>query len=181
MTLLSLLLNFLGVQLVPLLRRAQLVDVAENEQEGIVEKVFGRVVAGTAFLPALYELFGWQNRWKYQIIGTYLQNGSDSIVLFDTNEAVILVPPDVVTSQKEDITPLSRRGKTIPAYPDSWSASFGDDVYTQESSDVVDTPSEDWNTAAEGVSYMDPEISVKDPSEIKADINQLLEKLKSED
>ena len=141
----------------------------------------GRIVTGTAFLPALYELFGWQNRWKYQIIGTYLQNGSDSIIVFDTSEAVVLVPPDVVTSQKKDITPLSRRGKTIPAYPDAWSESFGDDVYAQESSDAVDTSSDDWNAGAEGISYMDPEISVQDPSQIKADINQILEKLRSED
>lgn len=87
---------------------------AKHHDGGLV----GRVVAGTAFLPALYELFGWQDRWKYQIIGTYLQNGTDSIVVFDTSEAVILVPPDVVPSQK-DVTPLSRRGKTIPAYPDT--------------------------------------------------------------
>ena len=150
---------------------------AKHHEGGLV----GRIVTGTAFLPALYELFGWQNRWKYQIIGTYLQNGSDSIIVFDTSEAVVLVPPDVVTSQKKDITPLSRRGKTIPAYPDTWSESFGDDVYAQESSDAVDTSSDDWNAGAEGVSYMDPEISVQDPSQIKADINQILEKLRSED
>ena len=150
---------------------------AKHHEGGLV----GRIVTGTAFLPALYELFGWQNRWKYQIIGTYLQNGSDSIIVFDTSEAVVLVPPDVVTSQKKDITPLSRRGKTIPAYPDTWSESFGDDVYAQESSDAVDTSSDDWNAGAEGISYMDPEISVQDPSQIKADINQILEKLRSED
>ena len=54
-------------------------------------------------------------------------------------------------------------------------------MYAQESSDAVDTSSDDWNAGAEGISYMDPEISVQDPSQIKADINQILEKLRSED
>ncbi|MDO4869237.1 MAG: recombinase family protein [Bacillota bacterium] len=41
-----------------------------------------RYISGTAFLPALYEIFGWDRRFKYRMLGTFQEKESERVLVF---------------------------------------------------------------------------------------------------
>ncbi|MDO4650203.1 MAG: recombinase family protein, partial [Eubacteriales bacterium] len=169
----------------PITRKLAIRPAPENSKYKVkwgsysVQGLRGRTVSGSAYLPTLYELFGWNIKWKYQLVGTFLQNGNDYLLTFDSSEAVVLVPPEVVTKEQQEIQPISQ-GKRIEAYPNEWGKTFGENYYLQATS----APSKNgpgWNVSAEGTPVYDPELNISSPIEMQNNIEALMRKLKKEE
>jgi hypothetical protein len=55
-----------------------------------------RTVSGAAFIPTLYQLFGWNAEYKYCVKGICCRNSEESILLFHWEDAEILIPDSVI-------------------------------------------------------------------------------------
>ena len=55
-----------------------------------------RTVSGAAFIPTLYQLFGWNVEYKYCVKGICCRNSEESILLFHWEDAEILIPDSVI-------------------------------------------------------------------------------------
>lgn len=156
------------------------------------EKKYPRPIAGSAFLPNLYELFGWDIQCKYRISGTKRKKGNEEILIFNLQEMEILIPnstfedsdpdSDIATPVfDDDIAPLSANNNFV-AYPEEWSDNFGSKYYQQNSTAEIfpfDESSE-WNTQISATSY-DPEpLSLSSPSEIAHGIKSIIKDIKQE-
>ena len=139
-----------------------------------------RQINGAAFLPTLYELFGWKLSCKYRITGLYKQKGGSGILLFDTHEVEILIPTETLAPEVSDITPVatSSSKKSILAYPADWATDFGDNFYTHSKSD--DTSDTDWDIHHEGTPYKESDISPTPIEDIRKVIHEILEDITQE-
>ena len=156
------------------------------------EKKYTRPIAGSAFLPNLYALFGWDIQCKYRISGVKRKKGNEEILIFNLQEMEILIPnstfedsdpdSDIATPVfDDDIAPLSANNNFV-AYPEEWSDNFGSKYYQQNSTAEIfpfDESSE-WNTQISATSY-DPEpLSLSSPSEIAHGIKSIIKDIKQE-
>lgn len=55
-----------------------------------------REISGTAFLPTLYSLLGWNDDCRYRITGVKRGSGNDAVLLFNLSEPEIFIPNDMV-------------------------------------------------------------------------------------
>ena len=143
--------------------------------------IHGRTVSGGAFIPALFELFGWKPECKYQLIGTFLENEKGNLILFDIQDSVVLVNPETIPNRLDSITPITQRGKRIAAYPAAWASTFGDEFYIQSNSESANPPEESWDPQAVGSIYRDPQLQIAAASNIEQDITALLQQLESKE
>lgn len=101
-------------------------------------KYHPKIITGAAFLPTLFELFGWNVEYRYRITGVRRQKDNEAILLFNLHETEILIPKDKITKFCEDnnlpeleftsVNMSGYRGKIV-AYPLPWAQSFGSEFY----------------------------------------------------
>jgi len=139
-----------------------------------------RPISGNAFLPTLFELFGWNENCKYRIIGMHRQKDNESILLFDLNDVEVLMPPEAF-SQAESINPITSNGrnKKILAYPATWASSFGKNYYVHAQAKEMEEAS-DWNAHVEGVPYKESDLQPTAVEEIEKNIHEILTDMKQE-
>lgn len=155
-------------------------------------KYHPKIITGAAFLSTLFELFGWNEEYRYRITGVRRQKGSETVLLFNLRETEVLIPADKVQQFCEDnnlseveFTPVNMtgyRGKIV-AYPLPWAQSFGNEFYqhTQASpSSGIDNDGL-WNVTAEGNSYYGNEPQPHPREYIEQNLQQLLMELQKED
>jgi len=122
-------------------------------------KTFPRDVAGSAFLPTLYRLFGWNPELKYKFTGIK----RDSFLFFDLKETEVYIPP----SQNGNT-------KSLIGYPKDWVASFGENYYKTmtDAEASFDVPSTE-------ITYKTDDALEKctNPEELQKNINVLKETL----
>ncbi|SCY14566.1 MULTISPECIES: recombinase family protein [unclassified Butyrivibrio] len=94
-----------------------------------------RGICGAAFIPTLFEIFGWNTDCRYRIVGTYIKKDDGAVLLFDMNENEMIIPKGVplqVDSDNETDIPesdLTEHDSSIIAYPEAWITSFGSSYY----------------------------------------------------
>lgn len=139
-----------------------------------------RPISGNAFLPTLFELFGWNENCKYRIIGMHRQKDNESILLFDLNDVEVLMPPEAF-SQAESINPITSNGrnKKVLAYPATWASSFGKNYYVHAQAKEMEEAS-DWNAHLEGVPYKESDLQPTAVEEIEKNIHEILTDMKQE-
>lgn len=155
-------------------------------------KYLPKIITGAAFLPTLFELFGWNVEYRYRITGVRRQKDSETVLLFDLCETEVLIPVEKIQRFTEDgklprpeFTPVNMpgyRGKVI-AYPLSWAKSFGSEFYqhTQASlSSGIDNGGL-WNVTAKGNPYYGSEPQPRPKKHIEQNLRQLLEEMQKED
>ena len=148
-----------------------------------------RVISGNAFLPGLFSLFGWNKNTRYKLIATVHHKGDESILLFNTKDAILYydekVIDDTTPSDYEDLQEISEKKKKRreKAYPAAWADSFGDDYYTSQTLFNVLAPEEaDWNTDKKGVLVNQNEIkNVTSKDKAAENIRQILTDLGAND
>lgn len=152
------------------------------------ELYFPRQTAGSAFLPNIYDLLGWDQDLKYRITGIRKQQDCDTVLLFNLKENEILISgsslsseddEDITPSFDENVTPLGSKSKLV-AYPSEWGNSFGNNYYANDTSiPSVDT-GQDWDTQTQGIVYPTEEssLAVTSPEEIKNEIRSITESMK---
>ena len=139
-----------------------------------------RPISGNAFLPTLFDLFGWNEDCKYRIIGMHRQKENEAILLFDLHDVEVLMPPESF-SQNEDMTPLTSKGrsKKVLAYPATWASSFGKNYYIHAQAKEMETES-DWNAHLEGVPYKESDLQLTAVEDIEKNIHEILTDMKQE-
>ncbi len=151
-----------------------------------------KIITGAAFLPTLFELFGWNVEYRYRITGVRRQKDSETILLFDLHETEVLISKDKIQKFCEDnnlpeleftsVNMSGYRGKIV-AYPLTWAQSFGSEFYqhTQASpSSGIDNEGL-WNVTAKGNPYYGNEPQPHPKEHIEENLRQLLEELQKED
>lgn len=139
-----------------------------------------RPISGNAFLPTLFDLFGWNEDCKYRIIGMHRQKENEAILLFDLHDVEVLMPPEAF-SQNDDMTPLTSKGrnKKVLAYPATWASSFGKNYYIHAQAKEMETES-DWNAHLEGVPYKESDLQLTAVEDIEKNIHEILTDMKQE-
>lgn len=138
-----------------------------------------REIAGSAFLPNIFDLFEWDKNCKYRLTGNKHSSENEDILVFDTNDVEILIPStskneDVEVFDKgrfdEDVTPMGSKTNVI-AYPNDWDKAFGKQYYTHKQANERFASLIDSGTT---VSYNPEPLNVTEPSEVKKSINVLI-------
>ena len=125
-------------------------------------KIIPRAISGSAYLPTLFELFGWNPELKYKLTGTK----RDSYLFFTLSDTEVFIPP----SQLEECN--SEKG--IIAYPKDWVQNFGEEYYSVKTG--IDT---NFDIPSTEVTYKTDEAMEKctSPEELKEKINVIKETL----
>ena len=93
-----------------------------------------RHIIGRAYLPVFYEIMGWQSERDYIVQGECLGNGTDSILVFDLNDAEALIQETVKFSSDGEDDQKAVKSETtqqIIAMPTAWIESFGSEYYSE--------------------------------------------------
>jgi site-specific DNA recombinase len=156
------------------------------------EKKYTRPIAGSAFLPNLYALFGWDIQCKYRISGVKRKKGNEEILIFNLQEMEILIPNSTLEESEtdsdttvpvfdDDIAPLSANNNFV-AYPEEWSDNFGSKYYQQNSTAEIIPFKEasEWNTQISATTYVPEPLSLTSPSEIAHGIKSIIKDIKQE-
>ena len=152
--------------------------------------IIPRQVSGTAFLPNLYDLFGWDLNCKYRIIGIKKQQDDEAILFFSLQDTEVLIPTASINSTDdegstptfdEDIKPLGTK-TSVYAYPEDWINNFGNEYYRQAQLLELRTYTETgkWNSQADGTPYNPDPLQLTSTEEIQSGIASMLEEMKQE-
>lgn len=154
-------------------------------------KYHPKIITGAAFLPTLFELFGWNEEYRYRITGIRRQKDGETVLLFNLYETEVLIPAEKVHQFCEDnnlpeleFTPggmSGYRGKIV-AYPIPWAQNFGSEFYqhTQGSiSSGIDNGGL-WDVTTEGNPYYGNEPQPRPKENIEKNLRQLLNELQKE-
>lgn len=153
-------------------------------------KLVPRQISGSAFLPNLYELFGWNPDRKYRLLGVKHQQDDDIVMLFSLSEVEILIPNSVMDDADEDvppkpafdddIKPLGTRGSML-AYPKEWAHTFGNDYYEQAQGYPGFRENSDWNTMSPGQAFnSEPPLNVTSTEQVQAHIESMINGIQQE-
>lgn len=147
--------------------------------------IIPKPISGNAFLPTLYSLFGWNATCKYRIIGIFRKKDNDAILVFSLSDTEVLIPQDIIGQEQEGMMPFTDTGKNrnVLGYPAHWAENFGSNYYIQAQADELAEfqKTAEWNTAAEGTPYREPEIQPTSAEEIEKNIAALMDEIKQED
>lgn len=140
-----------------------------------------RYISSAAFSDTIFSLFGWNKEYKYRIIGSLYENGTELAYIFDTinSEAYLksYILPKQDTEDGIPLYPLAPSGKHIRAIPEEWTTTFGKQFYIHEQSlSALDSQSEsEWMLRLEGQFYeTGKKISVTGFDELRRYIRQEL-------
>lgn len=140
-----------------------------------------RQVSGSAFIPTIYELFGWNNAYKYRLIGIYRQKEDSNILLFDIRDTEVLIPSDKL-SPDECIIPLTSKGnkKNILAYPASWASAFGQNYYAHAQANELTAFPNGSDITATGFPYKESDLKPTNIDDLKQHIDSIITEITKE-
>ncbi len=137
-------------------------------------------ISGRAFLPVIFDLFNWDTDLKYKIQGTYYFKENMSIIIFDINNAEILIPKaSLIIDPKTQA--LSSAGNNIIGSPKEWCNDFGIGFYTYAQIKELKNyfAYGKWTSTEKEKTYIDKSmINVTSTENIKDEINTVIEKIK---
>ena len=143
-----------------------------------------RYIYGAAFLPTLYELFGWNPNCKYRVLGVAHQKGSENVLIFNMKETEVRIPNEAPATTDKDSpnksTEASSTPKTILGYPAEWMNSFGNNYYSQTHARELAafTNNKNWQTTSEGQPYKESELHTTPKAELTKGIVEIMEEIK---
>ena len=142
-------------------------------------------ISTAAFRSTIYSLMGWNPEYKYRILGTlyeqgteiaYIFNAADSEVFFKSN-ALPVREMEATGNRNVSIQPFMPSGKRIRAIPKEWTDSFGKPFYIHEMSlsALAEQNEKDWKLRMEGQLFeTGKKINVTPFAELKDYIRQEL-------
>ncbi len=151
-----------------------------------------QMITGAAFLPMLFELFGWNTEYRYRITGARYQKNNETVLLFNLYETEVLIPAEKIRRfcrennlSEMEFTPVNMSGYQgkIVAYPLHWAKSFGNEFY-QHTQTLLNADTESnalWNIAIKGNPYYGNEPQPHSKEHIEKNLRQILEEIQGED
>ena len=117
-------------------------------------------ISTAAFKSTIYSLMGWNPDYKYRILGTLFEQGSELAYIFDAADSEVffrsnaLPVKDIAESGKSSVSiqPFLPSGKRIRAIPKEWADSFGKPFYAHEMtlSALAEQDEQDWKLRMQG-------------------------------
>ena len=111
-----------------------------NDRDGIL---IPKDINAAPIMPCLYKLFGWDPANRYQIQGTFIEKTGVNVLVYNINDAEIIMPNGCGTRSDEagESSPafsgnirVLGKWNGIVGYPLSWAKGFGTDYYTRRRS-----------------------------------------------
>ena len=142
-----------------------------------------KVIGGMAFLPTLFDLFGWNKNGRYKMVGSVHRKENDCVLLFSTKDAVLYMDedllvndtPEEVSSGENANDDGKRHSRKVRAYPAEWAYSFGDKYYSSCAELEAAEPKEgSWNVTGKGKPYIEADSAVTTHTEAAANIQKIL-------
>ena len=145
-----------------------------------------KTIGGMAFLPTLFQLFGWNIDGRYKLIGSVHRKGEETVLLFNANDAVLFVDEDLFLNDSPEEVPESseetkKRSKKIKAYPATWASTFGEKYYSSCAKMDDLEPAESWAVSDAGTAYKEAEENVTTRKEAAENIQKILEEIGADD
>ena len=127
------------------------------------EKLRACKFKGSAFLPILYELCHWQEKYRYIVEGYVKEDDEDKVLIFYMDEAEY---------------GLMRENKRVTAYPTKWKDSFGDEYNFQRAKSIsIFKEDKEWNLSSPGVLANTPVFRVREQSELRREYMNLIHEM----
>lgn len=146
---------------------------------------YSKTISGVAFIPMLYELFGWDSSYKYRLRGIVHNKDKNTFITFNITETEIFIARNY-----EKISALSSNikhftngpKKDIMAFPVDWAESFGANYYRQIQAREIETMNaeNEWKLREEGTSFNEQFRDVTPTEELQKNIIALQNKIKGE-
>lgn len=145
-----------------------------------------RQIAMAACLPNLFDLFNWNQDCKYKITGRLNTNGTDSYIIFDTGEAEMQIPEELmldIDASGPTTEYIDHSRSAVTAYPASWADSFGNGFYAQSAGQLPRINlMEDWDIDNCGRTYaFEEEITKKTTEDIQKDLDEVLADIRKDE
>lgn len=124
-----------------------------------------REISGTAFLPTLYELCGWNPHCKYRCLGSLLKKGAEQLLMINLKETEVFLPPGQLSEDMPDT-----------AHPLNWYNSFGNPFYYQAQAEELAAfrNSEDWLIRSKGIPCPAKQPNVTSPAKARENATKLV-------
>lgn len=123
-------------------------------------KVTPKCISTAAFRSTIYSLMGWNQDYKYRILGTLYEQGAELAYIFNADDSEVffrsnaLPVKDIVDSGAENVSiqPFLPSGKRIRAIPKEWAETFGKPFYAHEMSlsALAEQDEQDWKLRMQG-------------------------------
>ena len=141
-------------------------------------------ISGAAFLPTLYEIFKWDKKCKYRILGVAHQKDNENVLIFNMDDTEIRIPTSTneVSAPNNNTPDTISDSKSVLAYPADWMNSFGNNYYTQSQAPELTefTADKIWQTAAESKPYKEPELKTNPKETIIQNIKNIITEIKGD-
>lgn len=85
------------------------------------EKIMSRNISGKAFIPTIYDLCGWEDSFKYSVLGFSYEAYGSTYLLFDLKDTEILIPKK---NESGNESYFAKRD-FLKTYPEQWDQGFG--------------------------------------------------------
>ena len=141
-------------------------------------------ISGAAFLPTLYEIFKWDKKCKYRILGVAHQKDNENVLIFNMDDTEIRIPTNTndVSALNNNTPDTISDSKSVLAYPADWMNSFGNNYYTQSQAPELTefTADKNWQTASESKPYKEPELKTTPKETIIQNIKNIITEIKGD-
>lgn len=141
-------------------------------------------ISGAAFLPTLYEIFKWDKKCKYRILGVAHQKDNENVLIFNMDDTEIRIPTSTndVSAPNNNMPDTISDSKSVLAYPADWMNSFGNNYYTQSQAPELTefTADKNWQTASESKPYKEPELKTTPKETIIQNIKNIITEIKGD-
>jgi len=118
-----------------------------------------KIITAAAYGSTIYNLFGWNDDFRYRVSGYMYEDDGEIAYIFDTANTEAFVKQYYLPGQSESadgtvskIHPMTPYGSRIRAIPEAWANNFGKEYYLHEQSmEELESQSEaDWKIRIEG-------------------------------
>lgn len=148
-------------------------------------KPLSKPISTAAFRSTIYSLMGWNTEYKYRILGTLYEHGSELAYIFNAADSEVFFKSNAFPVREMEangnrsflIQPFLPSGKRIRAVPKEWTDTFGKPFYIHEMSlsALAEQKEQDWKLRMEGQLFeTGKRINVTPFAELKAYIRQEL-------
>ena len=146
------------------------------------EKYIPKAINGRPFLPAIYELLGWNHAFQYRISGYLLKEGNDAALFFNAEDTQIIIPNEEIPPEHKETVSSSTSRKGVPAFLQSWGNSFGDAYYHHENAPPLPgINSEEWSISSGAISFGEQKINPTDVETLHSEITKIVKEIKEND
>ena len=145
-------------------------------------------ISGSASLPTIFALLGWDPKCKYKILGTLRHKGTEQFIVFNLKEPEIFIPKYVMNQADDNGNPetdsriepfTSKSKKQILAYPADWIDGFGANYYsTSQSEEEKQLSLDNWNVNQKGEPYKESGLNVTNKETIQFEIETMINEMK---